>query len=256
MDAIKNAWEKNFFQVPNAIYDNKELNAYELSLLQYLFRLSNNGEAFPSLKNIGETLKCSVPTVTKTIKSLIDKLYIVKKSRKNKNGGQTSNIYILLDPSKRGLVGGVNEINAPTKGDLQPPVNEVDTINTKSINTNLQTNAPKQPFDYSEDFQRFWSIYPRKKEKKIASKSFEKAMKEHSLETILTGTQLYADECEFKKTELQFIKHPKTFLNAESFLEVETEIVQPAPQAEYNKMIDGKLNQIDVFFQTNGRESK
>lgn len=265
MDAIKNAWENHFFQVPNAIYDNKELNAYELSLLQYLFRLSNNGEAFPSLKNIAETLQCSVPTVNKTIKSLTKKSYIVKKARKNKNGGQTSNLYILLDPCKRDLVGGVNEIATPTKGGLQPPINEVSTINTKSINTNLQSNVSKSTLDYSNEFEQFWHIYPRKKEKKAASKSFTKARKKNTLEAIIIGTQRYADECELNQTELKFIKHPTTFLNKESFIDILAEMPLPDLRASVDVtsstnvalkgQVNGKLNAIDHFFKQSNQAS-
>ncbi|WP_445506818.1 phage replisome organizer N-terminal domain-containing protein [Niallia sp. 03190] len=70
---------------------------------------------------------------------------------------------------------------------------------------------------YSNEFEQFWSIYPRKVDKKKALKSFKTAMKNHSLETILDGTAKYAKQVE--KTDKQYIKHPTTFLNNDSFID-------------------------------------
>ncbi|MGM9925163.1 MAG: phage replisome organizer N-terminal domain-containing protein, partial [Bacillus sp. (in: firmicutes)] len=70
---------------------------------------------------------------------------------------------------------------------------------------------------YSNEFERFWSIYPRRIDKKKAVKSFKTAIKKHSLETILSGTEKYAAQS--KKTDKQFIKHPATFLNNDSFID-------------------------------------
>ncbi|WP_077914215.1 helix-turn-helix domain-containing protein [Listeria fleischmannii] len=67
------------------MYDNRQLDVYELSILLYLFRLSNDGEAFPSLKNICETVKVSRPKVSKSIQTLIKKrLHDKKKHGKTK----------------------------------------------------------------------------------------------------------------------------------------------------------------------------
>ncbi|EPY9145624.1 helix-turn-helix domain-containing protein [Listeria monocytogenes] len=221
MSDLKNKWTSNFFQVPNEIYDRAELNVYELAILQYLFRLSNNHKAFPSFKKISDTVNCSVPTIIKNIESLIAKGYLSKESRKNKNGSTTSNIYTLLNPYKGDLQGGVKEVYSPYKGDLQPPINDVYTINTNTINTNIQNNNMSASLDYSQEFEAFWKVYPRKKEKKRAYTAFKRAKKKHGVEAIMQGAKLYADESEFKKTEEQFIKHATTFLNNESYLEFE-----------------------------------
>ncbi|WP_221631289.1 conserved phage C-terminal domain-containing protein [Listeria booriae] len=146
-DQILNQWQNNFFQVPNAIYDNRHLGAYEIAILLYLFRLANEGTAFPSITNIATTVQCSRPKVISTITELIAKKYILKTKRKKANGDQASNIYTLLDPkrvvneinqsSQSGLPPLVNDINHPSKPDLLGVVNEVDCINTNITNTNL-----------------------------------------------------------------------------------------------------------------------
>lgn len=70
---------------------------------------------------------------------------------------------------------------------------------------------------YSNEFEQFWSIYPRKVDKKKAYKSFKAVIKKHSLETILFGTEKYAQQVQ--KTDKQYIKHPTTFLNNDSFID-------------------------------------
>ncbi|PNP90642.1 hypothetical protein BMT55_11735 [Listeria newyorkensis] len=149
-DQILNQWQNHFFQVPNAVYDNKQLGAYEIAVLLYLFRLSNESMAFPSITNIATTIQCSRPKVISTINDLIDKKYILKTKRKKANGDQASNIYTLLNPQKvvneinqssnSDLPPLVNDVNHPSKPDLLGVVNEVDCINTNITNTNLYIN--------------------------------------------------------------------------------------------------------------------
>ncbi len=48
---------------------------------------------------------------------------------------------------------------------------------------------------YSDEFEKFWKIYPRTKDGKFpASKAFTKALKVADLDTILTGAQQYRDD--------------------------------------------------------------
>jgi hypothetical protein len=82
---------------------------------------------------------------------------------------------------------------------------------------------------YTAEFEEFWSLYPRKLEKKKALTKFKTVRKNHSLETILEGTKKYAQQV--KGTESRFIKHPSTFLNNESFVDgYEEQVEQPKPR--------------------------
>lgn len=80
-----------------------------------------------------------------------------------------------------------------------------------------ENNKKKNKDIYSNEFEQFWIIYPRKVDKKKAAKSFKTAIKNHPLEIILNGTQKYAQQV--LKTEKQYIKHPTTFLNNDSFID-------------------------------------
>lgn len=66
---------------------------------------------------------------------------------------------------------------------------------------------------YTRDFEEFWSVYPRSKEKLAAFKVWCARMKEgHLPRDMIEAAQRYREECRRKGTEEQFIKLPKTFL--------------------------------------------
>ncbi len=70
-------------------------------------------------------------------------------------------------------------------------------------------------------FDEFWSLYPRKVNKAMARKSWEKL----SAEQQLMAAKAISTHCEYwkvKEVELEFIPHASTWLNGERF---EDEIV-------------------------------
>lgn len=68
--------------------------------------------------------------------------------------------------------------------------------------------------EYSEDFERFWSEYPKKINKKLAFKSFQKALKSKiSFEVILEATKAYKIYLKATNTQEQYISHPSSWLN-------------------------------------------
>lgn len=72
----------------------------------------------------------------------------------------------------------------------------------------------EKPEKYSEEFERFWSVYPRRIDKGNAYKKFLTRTKEGwSGEEIVQAAQKYAEECKKLHTDFQYIKHPKTFLS-------------------------------------------
>ena len=74
--------------------------------------------------------------------------------------------------------------------------------------------------DYEHEFHTvFYPAYPRKLDRPTALLAFVRARKKGaSLEEIMSGLALYLRlELEIKKTELQHLKHPTTFLNKESW---------------------------------------
>lgn len=67
---------------------------------------------------------------------------------------------------------------------------------------------------YTKDFEEFWNVYPRKIGKGDAYKKYQTRLKDGwSPEELLEAARNYANICISKKTEKEYIKHPKTFLS-------------------------------------------
>ena len=64
---------------------------------------------------------------------------------------------------------------------------------------------------YTDDFEKVWKEYPRKKEKASAFKAYNARRKEYTPEQLLLATQRYAEECKILDTEERYIKHGSTF---------------------------------------------
>lgn len=71
---------------------------------------------------------------------------------------------------------------------------------------------------YSEDFERFWGVYPRKVGKGAAYQSWLKLNPNASLvEKIISTTLLYTKTTQWMKEGGQYIPHAQTFLNQRRF---------------------------------------
>lgn len=68
------------------------------------------------------------------------------------------------------------------------------------------------------EFDQFWNIYPHKTAKKRALKAWQTALKETDAQTIIRAAEEFARASKGK--ELQYIKHPATWLNDGSWEDV------------------------------------
>lgn len=76
----------------------------------------------------------------------------------------------------------------------------------------LPAQIPKKR-EYTKDFEAFWAEYPRQVDKGMAYKKYQARRRDgFSTEELLTAAKNYAALCRKKRTEQDYIKHPKTFL--------------------------------------------
>jgi hypothetical protein len=66
----------------------------------------------------------------------------------------------------------------------------------------------------NDPFAQFWSVYPKKDDKGLARRSFEKALKRAELDVIVEGAERYRDD---PNREDAFTKNPSTWLNADAW---------------------------------------
>ena len=72
---------------------------------------------------------------------------------------------------------------------------------------------------YSEDFEKFWAMYPRKTGKYYAFKIFCKIVPRIPLEDILAGVE-DKKKTEWRDRAPEYIPHASTFLNRGLFMDV------------------------------------
>ena len=100
-----------------------------------------------------------------------------------------------------------NDANACTS----IPSNAKNAYTNTNSNTNSNTKA-KEESNAREDFEKFWSAYPRKAgNKQKAFEAFKKAGV--SLDILLTAVENQKQSAQWSKDGGQFIPHPTTWLN-------------------------------------------
>ncbi len=109
-----------------------------------------------------------------------------------------------------------NEINS-SKATVLP-----EQIPSKHLAPNLtqptvKTDTPKPPKGGTDEFEEWYSHYPRKKAKGTARRAFTKARKKTEQAELITGVRTYAATVVRKDKE--FIAYPATWLNGEQWLD-------------------------------------
>ena len=112
MDYLKNEAVRPFTIIYNDILDDENLSLHEVAVYIALKRFADNKTkvAFPSLATISKKARICKSSVQKAIAGLIDKGYIEKKARYDKEKKEySSNIYVLMDEKKATQIESKNE---------------------------------------------------------------------------------------------------------------------------------------------------
>jgi hypothetical protein len=162
---------------------------------------SETHKAYPSRGTLAERLRCSKASVDRAAQELVDAGAMTKKQRHN-----SSIVYTLQvsSPLMRGVVTG-------DEGGSAPVMTGVLTGDDLTITTEQEPSEQEQ---LNNKFEQFWAIYPKKDDKGLARRSFEKALKRASLEQIVAGAEKYRDD---PNREQAFTKNPSTWLNADAW---------------------------------------
>lgn len=92
--------------------------------------------------------------------------------------------------------------------------NENDNDIAKAIYINQKKTKQKKSESYSNDFESFWEVYPRKSDKGSAYKKYLTRLKDGwSPEQLLTAAKKYRAQIVANRTDQKYIKLCKTFLS-------------------------------------------
>jgi len=114
------------------------------------------------------------------------------------------------------------------------------SVEQESNHTDTDTDTDKKDIAHSTNdaFDQFWKIYPKKKSKAAARKSFDKAIKRATIEVLLSGVSQLVKE----STDPQFVPYPATWLTNEGWLDESN----PKVKVEGSTRIPGRFTAIDA----------
>ena len=155
--------------------------------------------AFPSRGLIAKRVNTSVKSVDRALKELLD-FGAIESEKRIKDGVYQSSLYTI----KRGGVGTPVSLGGDT-GDARVGT----PVTHRTITNELE------PVNYiNTAFDEFWSVYPKKVDKRAALKAFKSALKRVGFERLIDGATKYAND---PNREARFTKNPATWLNADAW---------------------------------------
>jgi hypothetical protein len=158
---------------------------------------SETHKAYPSRDTLAERLRCSTKSVDRAAQELVESGAMTKQHRHN-----SSIVYTL-----RVVQGGGHQ----SPGGSSRVSRGVDTGVELTITTEPE---PTKPELLNQAFDKFWAVYPKKDDKPLAKRSFEKALNRATLDIIIAGAERYRDD---PNREQAFTKNPSTWLNADAW---------------------------------------
>lgn len=200
-----------------------DIDAEAKALYAYLSSYAGSDtKAFPGVSLICHDLNISEKRFQKYRKQLED-AGVITIERKRTGNGFSKNIYIInhkavsshFVPVQKLPVGKLPVGNDVTKNNSSN-INSFKNNsfkNNNSINNSANKFASEPENLLIKEFDDWYNLYDKKKDRKAALTKFKTARKKHSYEEIMNGTKEYLKTI----TDKQYQKYPKTFLHNESY---------------------------------------
>ena len=202
-----------------SILKRNDIDIEAKSLYAYLSSYAGSDtKAFPGVSLICHDLNISEKRFQKYRKQL-EVAGVITIERKRTTNGFSKNVYTINHKSSGHSVpvGNLPERNLPERN--LPNKNNSSKNNSfknnNSINNSATTVASELENQLTKEFEDWYNLYDKKKDRKAAFTKFKTARKKHSYEEIVKGTKEYLKTI----TDKQYQKYPKTFLNNESYLD-------------------------------------
>ena len=191
------SFDDHFTQIPNDWLRDKTISLGAKGLLAQL--LSHAPGWRISQESLARDNGIGRDAIRTLINELLNAGYLMRsedreRTEKGYLGGYT---YTTQDPTQ----------DNPTQDN---PLHKNNIIKNKILKNNERIYS-----DSENEFESFWSHYPKKVDKGAAVRAFRKALKTYPATQIIEGAKRYAEDPNLP--EKQFIKNPATWLNAESW---------------------------------------
>ena len=132
----------------------------------------------------------------------------------------------------------LNDSNNVTN-ELPERYTEIEIEIEKEIDIEIEKDKPSKADALDSEFSEWWNLYDKKIDRKKAYQKFKQCRKKHSLDEIMKGTRAYLKTI----TDKKYQKHPTTFLNGESYLDIEG--YQQEVKYDDKDLSEEELNEIE-----------
>lgn len=225
----------SYCNIQGWMIEDLNLGGNELIVYAVIFGFCRDGSSWYKLSQEYVAKWCGITTrgLRKILKSLEEKgLLLIKYHGK----GEVSE-YKALKPDDD----EVEEQSSASTGtkfrqyrNSVPPVEELSSANTSNNiynNINNNTKEINKESQLENDFEELWKLYPRKRGKEAAFKSYKKAIKDGATnEEIKQGILNLIEDIRKNKTEEKFIPYGSTFFSRKSWSD---EMKVDTPQRTY-----------------------
>ena len=204
-------------QVMNAVWQHSKSDGR--ARLVMLAIADHQGElgAWPSLATIAKMVNASERSVQRDIEYLqnIGELEVHYQKAPTRNHYKSNLYFVKLEGIDGGVTGVTESDGGVTnaQGGVTNAQGGVTAGGVQSLIEPLRETLTNQ--EQNVLFEEFWNEYPKKADKRRALKAFSSALKRAKFEELLAGAIAYKSSV--KDTEMQFIKNPATWLNADAW---------------------------------------
>jgi hypothetical protein len=199
------SFDDHFTQIPNDWVRDDRLTLEARGLLAQI--MSHRPGWNMSIKSMAARNKIGRDKVKRILDELLELGYLERSENQahNDKGHLAGYDYTTRDPQ------GVTQEPCKAEPDKAEPA-KADRPPKKTIP--IEEQDSKNNIDIEREFEQFWDVYPKKVDKGLARRSYEKALKRATAERILEGARQYRDD---PRRDDAYTKNPSTWLNADAW---------------------------------------
>lgn len=223
----KLSFEKDFVLIPNNWIRNTGLQPATNFFLVYLLTHEIGYEI--KFEQIERETNIGIRGIRSAIKELAAAGWMTAERQRQKDGRMGAYRYTITEPAEKYVKEPKTTVASTTV--LKATVDESTDLK-KTTNTENKSKENKQKNIYSEDFEKFWQLYPRREGVKAkAAKAYELAVGANGTTKIFGALELWLQHP--SKSDLQYWPYPERWLSGERF----NDELLPIPKTERPKIL-------------------
>ena len=172
---------------------------------------NKDGVSFPGRRRLAEQMNASMSTVDRSKAELVSQGAICENQRMSSSGDWTSNEYHIhwsqILSCSRYIAG---DSRYPASDDTSPASDDTGYTASDELTYTQLSNSDTITHTFNDQFDEFWSFYPRKAAKQAAKKAWVKTVKTVDPDILIEGAKRYSTD---PNREDEFTAHASTWIN-------------------------------------------